>query len=61
MLKILGGVVVGVFVGALALEILSRSRPDLIRGIEERAEKTANAFIDAFSEGYTNNPEEGVD
>jgi hypothetical protein len=52
MLKILGGVVIGVFVGAFALEILNRKHPGFIRHIEDKAEKTAQAFLDAFKEGY---------
>ncbi len=52
MLKILGGVVIGVFVGAVAFEILSRKSPNLIKSIEEKAEKTAQSFMQAFNEGF---------
>jgi len=52
MLKVLGGVVVGIFVGALAFEILSRKHPGLIREIEDKAEEAARALLDSFSEGY---------
>ncbi len=52
MWKILGGVIIGVFVGALALEILNRKHPGFIKDIEDKAEKTAQAFLEAFKEGY---------
>jgi hypothetical protein len=52
MWKIIGGVVIGVFVGALAYEIILRKRPDLIKNIESSAEGTAQSFMDAFQEGY---------
>jgi len=52
MLKLLGGVVVGVFVGAMVFEILHRRNPNLLRGIEEKARRTARAAADAFDEGY---------
>jgi len=47
MLKLLGGVVVGVFVGAMVFEILHRRNPNLLRGIEEKARRTARAAADA--------------
>jgi hypothetical protein len=52
MLKILGGVVIGVFVGALAFEILQRKSPGLIEEIERKAERVANSFLEAFQDGY---------
>ncbi len=53
MWKILGGVVLGVFVGAVALEILYRTKPHLIRDIENKAERAVDAFRSAFREGYS--------
>ena len=53
MWKIVGGVVVGVFVGAMAFEILSRRRPELLQGIRDRASKTAQAAVSAFRDGYS--------
>jgi len=52
MWKIIGGVVVGVFVGALAFEIISRRRPGLIKEIEHKAGSTASTLLEAFGEGY---------
>ena len=52
MWKVIGGVAVGVFVGAVAFEILSRTRPELILGLEEKARRAVQAAIDAFERGY---------
>lgn len=52
MWKIIGGVVIGVFVGALAYELIARKRPGLLRDIERKAERTARSFLDAFQDGY---------
>jgi hypothetical protein len=52
MWKIIGGVFIGVFVGALAVEVVKRLRPSMITGIEDKAEKTAKSFLDSFKEGY---------
>jgi uncharacterized membrane-anchored protein YhcB (DUF1043 family) len=52
MWKIIGGVVVGVFVGAVAVEILNRRRPQLLQNVRDRASRTTRAAIDAFQEGY---------
>ncbi len=42
--KILAGIIVGIFVGALAVEILNRKKPELTRKIEEKAAKLADAI-----------------
>ena len=52
MLKVLGGVVIGVFVGAMAFEVLKRKRPGLVREIERKAEQAAQSFLDAFHDGF---------
>jgi hypothetical protein len=52
MFKILGGVFIGIFVGALTFEILCRKSPQLIRQIEKAAENSAHSFFKAFEEGY---------
>jgi hypothetical protein len=51
MLKLLGGVAIGIFVGAFAFEILNRRSPHLLRNIEDKARDTARAAVDAFHEG----------
>ncbi len=52
MLKVLGGVVVGVFIGAIAVEVINRRMPGFIRHIEDKAEETANALFSSFKQGY---------
>lgn len=49
--KILAGIIVGIFVGALAVEILNRKRPELTRKIEEKAKIIVDALIAAPKEG----------
>ncbi len=39
MFKFIGGIVVGVFVGALAIEVLERSRPELMAKVREKANR----------------------
>jgi NhaP-type Na+/H+ or K+/H+ antiporter len=53
MWKILGGVLVGVFLGALVVEVLKRTRPELLAGVEESAKAAASAITGAFQRGYT--------
>ncbi len=48
MWKVVGGVVVGIFVGAAVFEIVQRSYPNLVRKIEDKA----RGAVDAFREGY---------
>ncbi|MBW2622473.1 MAG: hypothetical protein JRD68_06170 [Deltaproteobacteria bacterium] len=49
--KILAGVIVGIFVGALAVEILNRKKPELTKEIEKKAKNTVDAFVAAFKDG----------
>jgi hypothetical protein len=42
----------GVFVGALVVEILRRKRPKPLRLLEDRASKAAHAVAQAFREGF---------
>lgn len=58
MWKIIGGVVIGVFVGALAYELIARKKPGLLRSIEHKAERTARSFLDAFQDGYGSKKDE---
>ena len=43
-MKILGGFVIGMFVGALCVEILARTRPELVNAIADKAEDAVNLF-----------------
>lgn len=42
----------GIFIGALAMEILNRTTPKLTKGIEEKARKVADTFAKGFNEGW---------
>ena len=46
------GVIVGVFLGAFAVEIFRRKRPKSVKQLESRAAKAAGAVCQAFREGY---------
>ena len=52
MQKILIGVGLGIFIGALAVEILNRKNPELTRKIEQKAKDTVDAFAAAFKDGF---------
>ena len=52
MLKIIGGVIAGIFIGSFSLEIISQTRPDLIKNVEQKAERIGKDLKDAFLEGY---------
>jgi len=58
--KTLGILIAGVFVGAVAVEILSKTKPELMKTIREKAnkavdatEKSLTAIKNAFVEGFT--------
>jgi uncharacterized membrane-anchored protein YhcB (DUF1043 family) len=51
MTKILIGTVVGIFLGAFAVEILKKKSPKTFRAIEDQATKLATSVADAFREG----------
>ncbi len=48
MVQFLSGVVVGVFVGALTIELLGRRHPDLIDRIHEKSRRAADAVENLF-------------
>jgi len=50
--KVVAGVLLGVFVGAVVVELVGRRNPRLLGEIEERARRTARRALDAFKEGY---------
>ena len=52
MVKTVIAAVSGIFVGALAVEILNRTKPGLTKGLEESAKKVANTFVSGFKEGW---------
>ena len=50
MFKFVGGIVFGVFVGALALEVIGRTRPQIIEKVQNAARKKARS-MDNFMDG----------
>jgi hypothetical protein len=42
----------GIFIGALAMEILNRTKPGLTKAIEDKARQVANTFASGFREGW---------
>lgn len=51
---VIGGVVGGVFVGALVVELLARRRSkSVLGGLQRGARRTLEAISTGFKEGYT--------
>jgi hypothetical protein len=42
----------GIFLGALAMEILNRTKPGLTKAIEEKAKQVADTFTKGFNDGW---------
>ncbi len=42
----------GIFIGALAMEILNRTKPGLTKAIEQKAKHAADSFAKGFNEGW---------
>ncbi len=53
--KTLIAAIAGTFIGALAVEILNRTKPELTRKLEEKAKNAVNTFVTAFKEGWGGN------
>ena len=51
MFKLLGGFIVGMFIGAVCVEILSRTKPELVDAIGDKAEDAVNMFKNEWSPG----------
>jgi hypothetical protein len=45
-------VMVGVFIGALTVELLNTTNPGLVTGVKNKAKRAAGEFRAAFEEGY---------
>ena len=52
MTKLLVGVAVGVFVGAMVAEIIRKTNPRFLQKMKARIKNSARAAKDAFMEGY---------
>jgi hypothetical protein len=50
--RILFGVVVGMFVGASAVEIVKRTKPELTKEVEKEAKNAVDALVAAFKKGW---------
>ena len=46
MIKFVGGIVVGVFMGALVLEVIGRTRPALLKKVQDQARGAASRVGD---------------
>ncbi len=51
MLKLIGGIAIGVVIGAVAVEIITRRMPGLVRQIEDHAETTAKSLLGVLGVG----------
>jgi len=58
MFKILGGVVLGIFVGALVLEVMRRRRPDIVEAIEKKAKDFTQNLLAGIGDGRDSGEEE---
>ncbi len=50
--KILAGVALGVFVGAMVAEILRKTNPKWLQNVGAKIKRSAKAARNAFMEGY---------
>ena len=50
--KILAGVALGVFVGAMVAEVIRRTNPRFLLGMQAKVKNAARAAKNAFMEGY---------
>ncbi len=50
--------ITGIFVGALAMEVLNRTKPGLTKRIEDKAKKVADTFTNGFREGWRGKDDE---
>jgi len=48
MFKLLGGFVIGMFVGAVCVEVLSRTKPELVEAIGGKAEGAVDLFAERW-------------
>ena len=42
----------GIFIGALTMEILNRTKPGLTKAIEDKAKRVADTFTKGFNDGW---------
>ena len=52
MFKVLGGVLVGIFIGSVVIDLIRRIRPDLVDGIVSEVKAVSERLIDGVREAY---------
>ena len=52
MLKMIGGIFIGVFIGSLMAEIVKRERPELAEAIEGKAKEATDMLFEGLREAY---------
>ena len=52
MFKVIGGMVIGVFVGAMVTEIVRREKPELVDAIEDKAKAVTDKLFESMREAY---------
>ena len=52
MFKILGGVLVGVFFGALMVEVLQKKKPTLVESVEGKARSLSDMLFGSIQKSY---------
>ncbi len=52
MFKILGGVLVGVFFGALLVEVLQKKKPNLVESVEGKARSLSDMLFGSIQKSY---------
>ncbi|NVL91399.1 MAG: hypothetical protein HWN69_10530 [Desulfobacterales bacterium] len=54
MIKSLGALIGGIFIGAVGIEIIRRKYPDALDKLSRRTRKISSGVKDAFKKGYEN-------
>ncbi len=52
MLKVVGGVLLGVFVGAMMTEVVRRNKPELVEAIEKKAKTVTDKLFENMRDAY---------
>lgn len=53
MIKILGGIFLGVFVGAVVITVIDKKHPKLLKNTKKKITNGLTALKGAFMQGYT--------
>lgn len=52
MLKVIGGLALGAFVGGMVYSALKKKKPESFQEFEAKVSRTIDSFVAAFKEGY---------